>query len=75
MLPETLAARTGAERKFWLPLSYGSAGWALSLAATLVVGFGLMFSDAFLNDGVSERLALAFQPLPGGGEVAWSWRF
>jgi len=37
--------------------------------------FGLMFSDAFLNDGVSERLALAFQPLPGGGEVAWSWKF
>jgi membrane-associated phospholipid phosphatase len=37
--------------------------------------FGLMFSDAFLNDGLRERLALAFDPLPGGGEVAWTWRF
>jgi membrane-associated phospholipid phosphatase len=37
--------------------------------------FGLMFSDAFLNDGLSERLALSFEPLPGGGEVAWQWKF
>ncbi len=37
--------------------------------------FGLMFSDAFLRDGISERLALAVDPLPGGGELTWSWRF
>jgi membrane-associated phospholipid phosphatase len=37
--------------------------------------FGRMFSDAFLNDGVSERLALAFAPAPGGGQLTWAWRF
>jgi len=43
MLPEALAARAKAERRFWLPLSYGSTGWALSIAATLVIGFGLIY--------------------------------
>ncbi len=43
MLPETLAARAETARRFRLSLSYGSAGWALSLAATLVVGLGLIY--------------------------------
>jgi Putative zinc-finger len=43
ILPETLAARAKAERKLWLPLTYGPAGWVLSVAATLVVGFGLIY--------------------------------
>jgi membrane-associated phospholipid phosphatase len=37
--------------------------------------FGRMFSDAFLNDGISERLALAFEPVDGGGELVWNWKF
>lgn len=42
MLPETAAARAAAARKSWLPLSYGSAGWALTLAASLVIGIALI---------------------------------
>ncbi|NJD31957.1 MAG: phosphatase PAP2 family protein [Gammaproteobacteria bacterium] len=37
--------------------------------------FGLMFTDAFLRDGLSDRVALAFQPVQGGGEVVWQMRF
>lgn len=37
--------------------------------------FGRMFSDAFLGDGLSERVALAVEPAPGGGEIVWQMRF
>jgi hypothetical protein len=37
--------------------------------------FGRMFSDAFLGDGLSGRVALAFEPAPGGGEIVWQMKF
>ena len=37
--------------------------------------FGLMFTEAFLRDGLSERVAVAFEPVPRGGEIAWAVRF
>jgi membrane-associated phospholipid phosphatase len=37
--------------------------------------FGRMFSDAFLADGLSERVALAFEPVQGGGEIVWEMKF
>jgi membrane-associated phospholipid phosphatase len=37
--------------------------------------FGRMFTDAFLGDGLSERVALSFEPAKGGGEIMWNWRF
>jgi hypothetical protein len=37
--------------------------------------FGRMFSDAFLGDGLSERVALAFEPVQGGGEIVWKLKF
>jgi hypothetical protein len=50
MLPQTLAARAKAARKSWMPLSYGSTGWALSMAAALVIGFGLIYWASRIND-------------------------
>ena len=37
--------------------------------------FGQMFTDAFLGDGLSQRVALSFEPAKGGGEVVWNLRF
>jgi membrane-associated phospholipid phosphatase len=37
--------------------------------------FGLMFTDAFLRDGLSERFVLGFEPVQGGGRLAWQMRF
>lgn len=37
--------------------------------------FGRMFTDAFLGDGLSERVALSFEPQHGGGEILWTLRF
>jgi len=37
--------------------------------------FGAMFDEAFLGDGLSQRLALAIDPVPGGGVFEWNWRF
>ncbi len=41
-LPEKLAMQARACRRSWLPLDFGSAGWALSLAAAVVIGFALI---------------------------------
>ncbi len=60
MLPETLASRATAGRKLWLPLSYGPAGWALSMAATLVIGFGLIYWAGH----VADRPVAATAPRP-----------
>ncbi len=50
-LPERLAAVAQVQRRSWLPLDFGSAGWALSLAATVVIGFVLIHwtHSAFLT--------------------------
>ena len=37
--------------------------------------FGEIFTDAFLGDGLSERVALSFEPAKRGGEFVWNWRF
>lgn len=37
--------------------------------------FGRMFSEAFLGETGSQRVAFAFEPMRGGGEIAWNWRF
>jgi len=37
--------------------------------------FGQMFTDAFLGDDLSQRVALSFEPAKGGGEVVWNLRF
>ncbi len=37
--------------------------------------FGRMFTDAFLNDSLSKRVALSFEPAKGGGELAWAVKF
>jgi len=37
--------------------------------------FGLMFTDAFLRDGLSERVAIAFEPVAGGGQLVWHVKF
>lgn len=37
--------------------------------------FGRMFSDAFLGDELSKRLAFSVEPAKGGAEVAFDWRF
>ncbi len=44
-LPQKLAARAAASTsaKRWLPANFDSFGWALSMAATLVISFGLVW--------------------------------
>lgn len=44
-LPRSLAARAKeiSPAKTWLPLNFGSMGWAASLAATLIVSYGLIW--------------------------------
>jgi membrane-associated phospholipid phosphatase len=37
--------------------------------------FGRMFSDAFLGDGLEDRVALSVEPARGGAEIVWAWRF
>ena len=37
--------------------------------------FGAMFDEAFLADRSGEQLSLTVDPLRGGGEIAWNWRF
>ncbi len=37
--------------------------------------FGRMFSDAFLDDGLEDRVALSVEPARGGAEIVWAWRF
>lgn len=37
--------------------------------------FGTLFNDAFLGDGLDDKLSLAVKPVPGGGEFVWSLRF
>lgn len=73
MLPETLAARAKAERKSWLPLSYGSAGWALSIAATLVVGFGLIYWAGSMADRPVAPTAV-MAPVAASGNAAFLGR-
>lgn len=66
MLPQTLAERAKAARKSWMPLSYGSAGWAISLAATLVIGFGLIYWASRVTDRpVAAIVARAPAAAPG----------
>ena len=40
--PETVAMRAGEIRRSRLPVNFASMGWALSLAATVVLGFALI---------------------------------
>lgn len=37
--------------------------------------FGLMFTDAFLRDGLSERVAFAIEPMQRGEQLVWQTRF
>lgn len=37
--------------------------------------FGRFFNDAFLNDDVRQRVAVAFEPVAGGGELVVHTRF
>jgi Putative zinc-finger len=73
MLPEALAVRARAERKFWLPLSYGSAGWALSIAATLVIGFGLIYWAGSMADRPVAPAAV-MAPVAASGNAAFLGR-
>jgi len=73
ILPETLAARAKTGRRAWLPLSYGSAGWALSLAATLVIGFGLIYWAGSVADRPVPSTA-AGPPVAAPGNAAFLGR-
>jgi hypothetical protein len=73
MLPGTLAARAKAERKFWLPPSYGSTGWALSIAATLVIGFALIYWAGSVADRPIASTA-ARPPVAAPGNAAFLGR-
>lgn len=73
MLPGTLAARAKTAPGPWLPVSYGSAGWALSLAAALVVGFGLIYWAGRMADRPVASTA-ARPPVTASGNAAFLGR-
>lgn len=73
MLPETLAARAKGPRTLWLPLSYGSAGWALSLAATVVIGFGLIYWAGRVADRTVPSTEIR-PPVAASGNAAFLGR-
>ena len=43
VLPETMAERASRAPRSWALSNLGSVGWALSIAATLVIGFGIIY--------------------------------
>lgn len=60
----------------WARIEAG-AHYPSDVLAGMSIGnfFGLMFSDAFLRDGLSERVSFAIEPLQGGGQFVWEMRF
>jgi hypothetical protein len=69
MLPETLASRAKAARRSWLPLNYGSPGWALSAAATLLIGFTLIYWAGRTADRPSPAAAARPAAVAPGNEA------
>jgi membrane-associated phospholipid phosphatase len=45
------------------------------VAAAIGNSFGQMFNDAFLDDELSQRLGVSFEPVGRGGVFTWNWRF
>jgi len=60
----------------WARIESG-AHYPSDVLAGMSIGnfFGLLFTDAFLRDGLSERVAFAIEPVPDGGRVVWQMRF
>jgi len=69
MLPETLASRVKGARRCWLPLSYGSLGWALSAAATLLIGFTLIYWAGHTADRSAPEAAARPTAVAPGNEA------
>ena len=63
-LPQRIAERANSisPAKRWLPSNFGSLGWALSMAATVVLCFGLVW---WANRTAPEPPVAATAPAPG----------
>jgi membrane-associated phospholipid phosphatase len=53
------------------------AHYPSDVMAGMAIGnfFSVMFADAFLGDGLGDRVSLAVEPIHDGGEFVWNFRF